>query len=124
MTPKIMQTKLDQLQARFEHDKELLANEFFEARIVPYCQNKQVSFTIMNGRPLFCDADNNPIKTPAFVLNFFDVADVEGNRLAWLLPSYKYKPEADFNEADKRLHEKTYTGRSLTSLIFSPFFGA
>lgn len=124
MTPKTMQTKLDQLQARFEYDKQLLANEFFEARIVPYCQTKQLSFTIMNGRPLFCDANNNPVKNPLFIQNFFEVADEEGNRLAWLLPSYKYKPETNFNEADKRLHEKTYLGRSLASLVFSPFFGA
>lgn len=102
MTPKKLQAKLDKLEAEYEKAKEALAKEYFEKRIVPYCDEHKLSFTMMNGVPRFINLQSEYVSLPRFLSNIVDVSDSEGNRIMWDLPEYKYSPEVCANQADHK----------------------
>ena len=120
MTPKQLEFRIKAAEAKFMAECQEIADEFYRTRVKPYCQEKQLSFTMMNGLPRFINAENEYVVLPRFFKNICDHADSNGNRIMWLLPDYKYKPSVDFDAADTKWHDKVYSGRPLASLVFSP----
>lgn len=107
ITPKQVQEKLDKFYDNvYIKGLEEIAKEFFDQRIVPYCQKHQLSFTMMNGLPRFVDQGNNYVSLPRFMQNIVDISDREGNRLMWHMPDYKHQPAVDFNTADSKFWNK------------------
>lgn len=102
MTPKVLQGKLDKLYAEYEKTKEVLAEEYFNKRIKPYCIENKLSFTMVNGLPRFINLQSEYVSTPKFIQNIVDVSDPEGNRIMWDFPDYKYSPEVCANKADHK----------------------
>lgn len=101
-----------------------MADEIFTKRIIPYCQDKKLSFMMINGIPRLVDQNDEYVQPPKFIVNLFDITDSNGQRLLWQLTrDFKFREDVDFNKADHNHHDRIYKNRCLGSLVISPVFG-
>lgn len=123
MTPSKILKKIESLEKKYSDDLKKLANEIMDKKIIPYCQEKRVSFLMMNGIPRLVDENNEYVDLPKFILNLYEVSDSNGDRILYYCKDYKFSETVDFMKADQSHHDKKYANRELCSLIFSPAFG-
>ncbi|ELW78174.1 MULTISPECIES: hypothetical protein [Acinetobacter] len=124
MTPSQIEKRIKKLESKYESDFEKLADEIFTKRIIPYCQDKKLSFMMINGFPRLVDQNDEYVQPPKFIINLFDITDSNGQRLLWQLTrDFKFREDVDFNKADHNHHDRIYKNRCLGSLVFSPAFG-
>lgn len=119
-----IEKKLKALKKLYDDELTKLADAIFDEKIAPYCKERQLSFTLMNGIPRLVNLDNEYVKVPNFIVDLFEICDENGHCLMYAsTKEYKFSEDVDFDKADTKNHEEQMKSRSLASLVFSPALG-
>ena len=89
MKPYQVRAQIERLEKNYRDELAALAQEVLEDRIIPYCDEHKLSFTMMNGIPRLVGENGEYVCLPQFMCNFMDIADSNGDHLMWYMDDYK-----------------------------------
>lgn len=70
-----------------------IANDVLNNKIIPYCEEKKLSFMVVNGIPRLLDKNNHPVNLPNFMVRLYEITNEFGEYLVYqILKDAKYTP--------------------------------
>lgn len=116
--PKQIEIGMKKLHDQYRDMLQKYADEIMEKKIIPYLNDKQLSFCMMNGWPQVYDVNGDRKPLPKVLENLMEVCDPEGDKIAYYFNDYNPFKQ-NFSDLDIADHRKKPTGQ-LCQYIFSP----